>query len=63
MDEIKAVRKEFDKVSWPTLPQIGGNTVIVIVMVALVSTGLWAADNVFRLVIELLTETLPKAMM
>ncbi len=60
LNELKAIQKEFTKITWPTVPQIWGNTIIVIVMVAIVSLGMWIADNTFRIVIQFLTEELPK---
>ncbi len=58
--ELKGIQKEFTKITWPTVPQIWANTIIVIVMVAIVSLGMWIADNIFRVVIQFLTEELPK---
>ncbi len=61
--ELKAIQKEFQKITWPTVPQIWGNTIIVIVMVAIISLGMWIADNTFRIAIQFLTEELPKYLM
>lgn len=58
-DFFKGVGQEFHKIAWPTMPQIWGNTVIVILMTAIVSTGMWGMDNVFRTVIWVLTEVIP----
>ncbi len=52
---LKGVRSEWTKVSWPTWPQIWGQTIVVLITVAIATAGLWALDNVFRILIDLIT--------
>ncbi len=59
-DFFKGVGQEFGKIAWPTMPQIWANTVIVIVMVIIVTTGMWGVDNMFRGIIWVLTDVIPK---
>jgi len=58
-DFFKGVVQEFHKIAWPSVPQIWGNTIIVIVMVTLMSSGIWAVDNVFRGILWMLTQVIP----
>lgn len=60
MDLVKGIRSEFGKIAWPTPQQITGNTIVVLVMVAIVSLGMWGIDNIFRAVIWLITDEIPK---
>lgn len=41
---LAGVRSEWTKVSWPTWPQIWGQTIVVLLMVAIVTTGLFILD-------------------
>jgi len=57
---FEGLKAEFFKITWPTPPQVIANTVVVIVLVSVVSLWMWGMDNLFRAVIVLLTEVLPK---
>lgn len=57
---FEGLKQEFFKITWPTPPQVIANTVVVIVLVSVVSLWMWGMDNLFRAVIMLLTEVLPK---
>lgn len=57
---FKSIVAEGKKVTWPTMPQIWANTIIVLLMTVLFSAGLWAVDNTFRLLIQVLTVDLPR---
>lgn len=57
---FKSVAAEGKKVTWPTMPQVWANTVIVLLMTVLFSIGLWGVDNTFRYLIHLLTVDLPR---
>lgn len=52
---LKGVRTEWTKISWPTPPQIMGQTLVVLVMVSIMTLGLFLIDNTFRLIIDLIT--------
>ncbi|MBX2860366.1 MAG: preprotein translocase subunit SecE [Vampirovibrio sp.] len=52
---LKGVQTEWGKVSWPTMPQIWAQTLVVLVMVSIMSFGLWTIDNLFRLGIGAIT--------
>ena len=55
---LQGVRTEWGKVSWPTWPQVWVQTIVVLIMTTVMSLGLWAIDNLFRLVIQLVTKPL-----
>lgn len=52
---IQSIVAEGKKIAWPTMPQIIGNTITVVLLTVLFSTLLWALDNTFRFLIGLLT--------
>lgn len=52
---LKGVRAEWHKVSWPTWPQIWGQTIVVLVMVSIMTVGLFIIDNSFHLLIQWIT--------
>jgi len=52
---LKGVRSEWGKISWPTWPQIWGQTIVVLVMVSVMTLGLFIMDNSFHLIIKLIT--------
>ena len=49
------VRSEWSKISWPTWPQIWGQTIVVLIMVALVTFGLFVLDYGLHTIISLIT--------
>ena len=59
---LKEIQVELTKITWPTVPQIVANTVVVVVMVTVVSILLFCLDNAFHGLIFLLTKTIPKAL-
>jgi preprotein translocase subunit SecE len=48
------VRKEMEKVSWPTQNELAEHTLVVFVFSAIVSLFIFGIDNVFSTVLELL---------
>lgn len=52
---LKGVRSEWTKVTWPTWPQIWGQTIVVLVMVSIMTLGLYIIDNSFNLILQLIT--------
>lgn len=57
VEYLKGVRAEWDKISWPTMPQIWAQSIVVVVMVSLVTLGIWMVDSLFRLIIGWVTPT------
>jgi preprotein translocase SecE subunit len=55
IEYLKGVRSEWGKISWPTWPQIWGQTIIVLVMVTIMTLALFILDNSFRFIIEHIT--------
>ena len=51
---LKGVKAEWGKISWPTWPQVWGQTLVVIVMTTIMSVGLFIIDTVFNFVIRFL---------
>lgn len=52
---LLGVRSEWSKISWPTWPQIWGQTLVVLIMVAIVTTGLFVLDYGLHLIIHSIT--------
>ncbi len=52
---FKGVRAEWDKVSWPSKIQIWQQTIVTIIMVAIMTTTIFLLDSLFRTVIGLIT--------
>ena len=52
---LKGVRAEWGKISWPTWPQIWGQTIVVLVMVSIMTLGLFIIDNGFHFIIKAIT--------
>lgn len=52
---LKGVRSEWGKISWPTWPQIWGQTIIVLVMVSVMTLGLFIIDYSIHWLITLIT--------
>jgi len=52
---LKGVRSEWGKISWPTWPQIWGQTIVVLVMVSVVTLCLFALDYAFHFIISSIT--------
>lgn len=52
---LKGVRTEWTKISWPTWPQIWGQTIIVLVMVSVMTLCLFALDQSFHFIIKSIT--------
>jgi preprotein translocase subunit SecE len=48
------VRKEMEKVSWPTQNELAEHTLVVFVFSVIVSLFIFGIDNVFSTVLELL---------
>ncbi len=44
VDYFKGVKAEWTKVSWPTWPQVWGQTIVVLVMTAIITLGLFSMD-------------------
>lgn len=51
---LRGVKTEWTKVTWPTWPQIWGQTIVVIVMVTVISTGILVIDQLISFVTRLL---------
>lgn len=45
---LKGVKSEWHKVTWPTAIQVWQQTIVVLVMCALITFGLWFADVTFN---------------
>jgi preprotein translocase subunit SecE len=45
---FKGVKSELKKVSWPTKKELTNNTIVVIVVVALMTLVVWGLDLVFN---------------
>jgi len=54
-DYLKGVKSEWHKITWPTPPQIWGQTIVVLVMVSIVTICLFIIDNSFHALIRLIT--------
>lgn len=52
---LKGVRSEWTKISWPTTPQIIGQTIVVLAVVAVVTLILAVLDNGFHFIIQAIT--------
>jgi preprotein translocase subunit SecE len=52
---LQGVRAEWHKISWPTWPQIWGQTIVVLVMVSVMTLGLFVLDNSVSQLIKLMT--------
>lgn len=55
LDYLKGVKTEWTKVSWPGWPQIWGQTIVVLVMTAAITAGLFAMDQVIKYSVLLAT--------
>jgi preprotein translocase subunit SecE len=49
---LAGVRAEWKKITWPTWPQIWGQTIVVLVMVTLITLVLFIIDNSFHGIIN-----------
>jgi preprotein translocase SecE subunit len=52
---LVGVRSEWGKISWPTWPQIWGQTLIVLLMVTIMTTGLFILDYGLHFIITSIT--------
>lgn len=52
---LKGVRAEWHKITWPTWPQIWGQTLVVLVMVSIMTLGLFIMDYSFHQLITWIT--------
>jgi len=52
---LLGVRSEWSKISWPTWPQIWGQTIVVLLMVAIVTLGLFLLDYSLHFIITSIT--------
>lgn len=52
---LAGVRQEWDKIQWPTMPQIWGQTLITLVMITIFTLLLWLIDTAYRLMFSQLT--------
>ncbi|HEY9746051.1 MAG TPA: preprotein translocase subunit SecE [Oculatellaceae cyanobacterium] len=52
---LKGVRSEWGKITWPTWPQIWGQTIVVLVMVSIMTLGLFIMDYSFYWIISQIT--------
>jgi preprotein translocase subunit SecE len=52
---FKGIRAEWKKITWPTWPQIWGQTIVVLVMVSIMTLGLFIMDYSFHWIITLIT--------
>ena len=53
-DYFVGVKSEWTKISWPTWPQIWGQTIVVLLMVTIMTAGLFVLDYGIHLSIGLL---------
>jgi preprotein translocase subunit SecE len=51
---LAGVRAEWKKITWPTWPQVWGQTIVVLVMVTLITLVLFIIDNSFHEIIKLI---------
>ncbi|MDX2084100.1 MAG: preprotein translocase subunit SecE [Candidatus Melainabacteria bacterium] len=49
---LQGVRAEWGKVIWPTPNQILAQTLVVLVVTAIMTLGVWGVDNLFSLLIQ-----------
>jgi len=49
------IRSEWTKITWPTWPQTWGQTIIVLVMVTIMTLGLFGLDFLYHVIIETIT--------
>lgn len=49
---LEGVRKEFNKVSWPTQSELIDNTTVVVVFAIMLSVFIFLVDRVFSTVLE-----------
>ena len=52
---LQGVRTEWTKISWPTGPQIWGQTIVVLVMVTFMTLCLFIIDNLIHFIISGIT--------
>jgi len=52
---LLGVKSEWGKISWPTWPQIWGQTIVVLLMVAIMTTGLFILDYGLHIIISSIT--------
>jgi len=52
---LLGVRSEWSKISWPTWPQIWGQTIVVLLMVAILTSGLFLLDYSLHFIITSIT--------
>lgn len=55
---LAEVRSEMDKVTWPTWPELKGQTLVVIVAVLIIAAFIGAVDLVLNNMIKLVVTTL-----
>lgn len=56
---LQGVKTEWTRVSWPSWPQIWGQTIVVIVMTTIVTLGMLVIDHLFKFLISGLLHILP----
>ena len=52
---LAGVRQEWGQITWPTVPQLWTQTIVVLVFCTLLTLGIWGADQLFRWTIALIT--------
>lgn len=52
---FKGIRSEWTKITWPTWPQIWGQTIVVLVMVSIMTLSLFFWDYLMHVIITTIT--------
>lgn len=52
---LQGVASEWRKITWPTVPQIWAQTLVVLIVVAILTAAIWGVDSLFAGVIQLIT--------
>jgi preprotein translocase SecE subunit len=55
VEYLQGVKKEWTKISWPKGPQIWAQTIVVLIMVSLMTLGLFVLDYSLHFVIKAIT--------
>jgi preprotein translocase subunit SecE len=52
---FKGIRSEWTKITWPTWPQIWGQTIVVLVMVSIMTLSLFFLDYLLHVIVTTIT--------